>query len=234
MTTDGERAGERLREAKRIGNLLADEVYGREIRSRRWDIQCARNPWFSLGVHIDHEDPSITLHLPGVLVYAGRCKQPGFRFWNQIVPNEIARERQMIEYRYIVDKQNTTPSGPCVFESEWDTSRHDHSCRISEAAAQHYHDTQKGYERAWPIDFEIFTSEGEPLGRFEVDCKVVRTFVAEIVGEDSHACPQCAEPCECGDTDECQHVCVPKICTACCNEHCTCPPLGEPCDANLR
>ena len=46
---------------------------------RRWDIQFAFNPWLSLGVHVDHKDPSVTLHLPGLIVYAGKCKQPGFR-----------------------------------------------------------------------------------------------------------------------------------------------------------
>lgn len=46
---------------------------------RAWDVQIASNWWLSLGFHIDHTDPSLTLHLPGVIVYAGRCKQPGFR-----------------------------------------------------------------------------------------------------------------------------------------------------------
>lgn len=44
-----------------------------------WDIQFAWNPWLSIGVHIDHADPSVTIHLPGLIVYAGRCKQPGLR-----------------------------------------------------------------------------------------------------------------------------------------------------------
>ncbi len=46
---------------------------------RKWDIQFARNPWLSVGFHFDHTDPSITLHLPGCILYFGRCKQPGFR-----------------------------------------------------------------------------------------------------------------------------------------------------------
>lgn len=46
---------------------------------RKWDIQFCFNPWLTLGFHFDHTDPSITLHLPGVIVIAGRCKQPGFR-----------------------------------------------------------------------------------------------------------------------------------------------------------
>lgn len=37
-----------------------------------WNVQIARNPWLSLGLHIDHRDPSITFHLPGVLVAVGR------------------------------------------------------------------------------------------------------------------------------------------------------------------
>ena len=48
----------------------------------KWDIQFARNPWLSVGAHFDHLDPSITIHLPGVIVYLGRCKQPGFRKGN--------------------------------------------------------------------------------------------------------------------------------------------------------
>ena len=45
---------------------------------RRWDIQVGRNPWFSLGIHIDHTDPSLTFHLPWVIVALGRLKLPGF------------------------------------------------------------------------------------------------------------------------------------------------------------
>lgn len=47
--------------------------------SKRLDIQFAKNPWLSLGFHIDHTDPSVTIHLPFLIVYVGRCKQPGFR-----------------------------------------------------------------------------------------------------------------------------------------------------------
>ncbi len=56
--------------------------------SRRWDMQILWQAWFSLGVHVDHLDhldhldPSITLHLPGLIIYLGRCKQPGFRRTN--------------------------------------------------------------------------------------------------------------------------------------------------------
>lgn len=45
---------------------------------RLWDIQIGENWWISLGFHLDHTDPSITLHLPGVVICIGRCKQPGF------------------------------------------------------------------------------------------------------------------------------------------------------------
>ncbi len=173
----------RLREAKAIVNRLAEEVYGGGPVVRRWEIQHAPNPWFSVGVHVDHRDPSFTLHLPGVLVYAGRCKQPGFKFWNQIVPNEVARERQMIEYRYIVADQDS-PAGPIAFKCEWDTSREDHSRRIAQIAAEHYHDIRIEDALAWPMEFELFTSSGEPLGRFDVDCNVARTFVAEKMDHD--------------------------------------------------
>lgn len=47
---------------------------------RKWDLQIAWNPWFSLGIHIDHTDPSVTLHLPGIMIAIGRCKQPGLRW----------------------------------------------------------------------------------------------------------------------------------------------------------
>lgn len=47
---------------------------------RRWDIQADANWWLSLGFHIDHTDPSITLHLPGFILSFGRLKQPGFPF----------------------------------------------------------------------------------------------------------------------------------------------------------
>lgn len=46
---------------------------------RAWDIQKTWNPWLSVGIHFDHTDPSITLHLPGAIVVFGNCKQPGFR-----------------------------------------------------------------------------------------------------------------------------------------------------------
>lgn len=48
--------------------------------ARKWDVQADDNWWLSAGFHIDHTDPSITLHLPGVLISLGRCKQPGFKY----------------------------------------------------------------------------------------------------------------------------------------------------------
>ena len=44
---------------------------------RRWEFQWCRNPWLSLGFHFDHTDPSITLHLPGLIIAVGRLKVPG-------------------------------------------------------------------------------------------------------------------------------------------------------------
>jgi hypothetical protein len=51
---------------------------------RKLDIQIARNFWLSLGIHIDHTDPSVTLHLPGVIIMFGRCVQPGLpdQWWS--------------------------------------------------------------------------------------------------------------------------------------------------------
>jgi len=46
----------------------------------RWDVQAGDNWWLSFGFHIDHTDPSITFHLPGIIVAFGRLKQPGFRW----------------------------------------------------------------------------------------------------------------------------------------------------------
>lgn len=44
---------------------------------KRWDIQYCTNFWISLGFHIDHQDPNITLHLPGIILSIGKCKYPG-------------------------------------------------------------------------------------------------------------------------------------------------------------
>jgi hypothetical protein len=78
-----------LQEAKAIVNQLVDDIYCIPP-PKRWDMQFGRNPWFSVGIHIDHNDPSITFHLPGILIYVGNCKQPGFKFWNKIVPKAVA------------------------------------------------------------------------------------------------------------------------------------------------
>jgi hypothetical protein len=37
-----------------------------------WNITWARNPWFSLGIHIDHKWPMIAIHLPFIILYIGR------------------------------------------------------------------------------------------------------------------------------------------------------------------
>ncbi len=46
---------------------------------RAWDFQVCFGWPLQLGLHVDHTDPSITLHLPCVIVAFGRLKQPGFR-----------------------------------------------------------------------------------------------------------------------------------------------------------
>ena len=78
--------------AKAIVNDLSDNVYGRQMYKKKWEIQFGRNPWLSLGFHIDHKDPSLTLHLPGIIIYCGYCKQPGYKFWNKMVPDAIEGE----------------------------------------------------------------------------------------------------------------------------------------------
>ncbi len=48
--------------------------------ARAWDIQISfENYWLSLGFHIDHTDPSITIHLPIIILCFGRCKQRGYK-----------------------------------------------------------------------------------------------------------------------------------------------------------
>lgn len=81
------------KEAKRITNDLIDNVYSKPLPTK-WDIQLGRNPWFSLGIHIDHKEPSITFHLPGIIIYVGKCVQPGLKFWNKMVPEAIRHGRE--------------------------------------------------------------------------------------------------------------------------------------------
>lgn len=47
---------------------------------RKWDLQVHWHWWpIQIGFHFDHTDPSITFHLPCLIVAVGRLKQPGFR-----------------------------------------------------------------------------------------------------------------------------------------------------------
>ncbi len=39
-------------------------------------IRFARDPWFSLGVHVDHKAPYLALHLPGIRFEIGRTPKP--------------------------------------------------------------------------------------------------------------------------------------------------------------
>lgn len=39
-------------------------------------VRLHRDPWFSLGVHIDHRAPYVAIHLPGVRVEIGRGNEP--------------------------------------------------------------------------------------------------------------------------------------------------------------
>jgi hypothetical protein len=41
---------------------------------KRWNLQVNPNPWFSLGIHVDHTDPSVIFHLPGLIVQMGRIR----------------------------------------------------------------------------------------------------------------------------------------------------------------
>ncbi len=39
-------------------------------------LQFRKNPWFSLGIHIDHKAPYIEFHLPRVIIRVGRPQKP--------------------------------------------------------------------------------------------------------------------------------------------------------------
>lgn len=36
------------------------------------------NPWFSLGVHVDHRAPYVAVHLPGVCIEVGRLPRASY------------------------------------------------------------------------------------------------------------------------------------------------------------
>lgn len=63
---------------------------------RAWDIQFCRSPWLSLGFHVDHTDPSLTLHLPGVILSVGRLKQPGFRRCDHMGVETLRERRERL------------------------------------------------------------------------------------------------------------------------------------------
>lgn len=68
---------------------------------RNWDIQFSSNWWLSLGFHVDHADPSITFHLPGIIIAIGRLKQPGFR--KHIRYRKPMRNLEYEEYVYDIE-----------------------------------------------------------------------------------------------------------------------------------
>jgi hypothetical protein len=47
---------------------------------RKLDIQFVDNFWFSIGVHIDQWNPSITLHLPLIVICIGWLPYPGYQY----------------------------------------------------------------------------------------------------------------------------------------------------------
>lgn len=55
------------------------------MKNKKWDIQFGYNYtehlkawWFSLGIHIDHTQPYVVIHLPIIIICIGNCIQPGF------------------------------------------------------------------------------------------------------------------------------------------------------------
>ncbi len=41
-------------------------------------ILFTKNPWFSLGIHIDHKAPYVAFHLPGVVISVGKTPEPWY------------------------------------------------------------------------------------------------------------------------------------------------------------
>jgi len=41
------------------------------VLRHRFRIDCQRNPWFSIGVHLDHQQWLLQIHLPGVILQIG-------------------------------------------------------------------------------------------------------------------------------------------------------------------
>ncbi len=37
-----------------------------------------KNPWFSLGIHVDHRAPYVAFHLPGIIITVGKTAAPWF------------------------------------------------------------------------------------------------------------------------------------------------------------
>lgn len=62
---------------------------------RKWEIQTHKNSWISLGFHIDHTDPSITIHLPYFVIYIGNCIQPGFKKIKQEVIQNLLTTQEI-------------------------------------------------------------------------------------------------------------------------------------------
>ena len=58
---------------------------------RKWEFQFCPQAWLSLGFHFDHTDPSLTLHLPFMLVSFGRLKQPGFKGGDDVLVRQSER-----------------------------------------------------------------------------------------------------------------------------------------------
>jgi hypothetical protein len=60
-------------------------------------------------------------------------------------------------------------------ETNWNKDRAHY---IAQDAADEYHRNHDGWERGWPLDFEIFLENGESLGVFEVERKYDPIFSA--------------------------------------------------------
>jgi hypothetical protein len=78
-------------------------------------IRCAKNPWFSLGIHIDHKAPYVAFHLPGVVISVGRTAKPWYSrtLYDDLLllsPNEIDPKLVLKLKRTIMEHDDLTPT----------------------------------------------------------------------------------------------------------------------------
>jgi len=84
----------------------------------------------------------------------------------------------MADYIFSIDDYGLKRGYDLV--SSWDMDSLEY---VAEDAASYYHDEYDGHEDSWPVVFEIWTIEGESLGKFLVYREYDPTFVATKIEE---------------------------------------------------